>query len=173
MADTTPDDSTDTGVSLEAFNRVKAENEKMAADLATAQAAVKDLGLVDLARKHFADNGVDADQVDWMAHKALPDMRGKEDWKEAVDLEWSRLYPTEGNGQDKPVTPEQAPTPDAATPPGFARPDPSATGEQVGPNKVRPTIQTPEGRAFLNKSRAEQDAMVAAGEVVWSYEEPK
>lgn len=172
MADTSPDDSTDTGVSLEAFNRIKAENEKMATDLATANAAVTDLGLVDLARKHFADKGVTAEQVDWMAHKALPDMRGKEDWKEAVDQEWSRLYPTEGNGQDKPAE-TQVPVPDAATPPGFARPDPSASGDPVASTKIRPTIQTPEGRAFLNKSRAEQDAMVKAGDVVWSYEEPE
>ena len=171
MADTSPDDSTDTGVSLEAFNRLKAENAKMQTDLATANAAVTDLGLVDLARKHFDDRGVPSDQVDWMAHKALPDMRGKEDWKEAVDLEWSRLYPTEGNGQDKPAVAEQAPTPDAATPPAFARPDPSASGDPIGPTKVRPTVNTPEGRAFLNLPRAEQEAKVKAGEVVWSYEE--
>jgi hypothetical protein len=171
VADTSPDDSTDTGVSLEAFNRLKAENDKMTVDLATANAAVTDLGLVDLARKHFADKGVADGQVDWMAHKALPDMRGKEDWKEAVDQEWSRLYPTEGNGQDKPAE-TQVPTPDAATPPAFARPDPSASGDPVGPTKIRPTIQTEAGRKFLNLPRVEQEAMDKAGEVVWSFEEP-
>jgi hypothetical protein len=149
VADTTETDT----VSLEAFDRVNAEKATLQSQLDAATAAVTDLGLVDLARKHFADKGVATDQVDWMAHKALPDMRGIADDKrwEAVDTEWSRFYPTDGNGQDKPATP-QVPNPDATPPstPEFAMPNPAASGTgQPAVAKIVPSAHNPEYQALL------------------------
>jgi hypothetical protein len=176
VADTSPDDSTDTGVSQEAFNRLKTDNERLQAEVDSSKSALIDVGLIDETRQQFTDKGVPFKQADWLARKALIDVKAADDNDKRTEVidQWVGHFgsPPEGNGQDKPAE-TQVPTPDAATPPAFARPDPSASGDPVGPTKIRPTIQTEAGRKFLNLPRAEQDAMVKAGEVVWSFEEPK
>lgn len=175
MADTSPDDQA-SGISQESFDRVKAENSKLQAEVDASKAMLIDVGLIDETRQQFTDKGVPFDQADWLARKALIDVKAADDddKRTAVIDQWVGHFgsPPEGNGQDKPAT-EQVPVPDAATPPGFARPDPSAAGSQVAPTKVRPTLQTEEGRKFLNLPRAQQEAMVKAGDVVWSHEAPE
>ena len=134
--------------------------------------AVEDLGLVDLARKHYAEQGVPPDKVDWLAHKVLPDIPRDEDDPEArwakVDEVWAPVLTDFTADQPAAQTaPSTAPPmPDAAEPPGFARPSPASDGQPVGPNKIRPVLSTPEGRDLLERGvdavkQADRDGTVA------------
>jgi hypothetical protein len=169
-----PDESD--GISAEAFQRIQHENAQLKEQVGQLSKTVEDLGLVDLARKRFADQGVPPDKVDWLAHKVLPDIPRDEDDPEKrwakVDEAWAPVladFTTAPQAQSQPDL-TSPPMPDAAEPPGFARPSPAADGQPVGPTKIRPTTRTPEGRALLDGGIEAVKAADKAGLIEWRTE---
>jgi hypothetical protein len=169
-----PDES---GTSQEAFQRIQHENAQLKEQVGQLSKTVEDLGLVDLARKHYAEQGVPPDKVDWLAHKVLPDIPRDEDDPEArwakVDEVWAPVLADftadKPAAQTAPST-AQPPMPDAAEPPGFARPSPASDGQPVGPTTIRPTLGTPEGAALLAGGVDAVKAADKAGLIEWRTE---
>lgn len=172
MADTTT--TTDTlpeTVSREAHQRMTDDRNALKDELDGLKTTVRDLGLVEKARKHFIEKKVD--DPEWAADIALPSIKAAgeiEDIGAYLDDKFARLYPTEASTTEE-STDDGVPTPDAVDPPGFARPSPASEGGQTGQKKYK--YRDPEIQNLLESNdRAGIDKLDKAGRIDWSTAAP-
>ncbi len=146
--DTTTIESLPETVSREAHQRMTDERNTLKAQVEELSGTVTDLAFVDKARKHFIEKGVT--DPEWAADIALPTIKSAGTELEGIgaflDDKFARLYPAEAKppGEEVPAVEDGIPSPDAVSPPGFARPSPAAEGTPPGDKKYKysdPEIQ--------------------------------
>jgi len=169
VASDTPTTDLPESVSREAHQRMTDERNQARAENEQLKATILELGLSDKARRHFTAKGVE--DPDWAAEIALPSLKGVAgdvDVAEYLDQKFARLYP-KGSAEPGEVPPtDQVPTaePDAAEPPGFARPSPSSEGAPPGQKKY--TIRDPEIQQLIrNNDRDALARLDKAGQIDW------
>ena len=119
-------------VSREAHQRMTDERNELKTKVEELSNTLTDLSFVDKAREHFTEKGVDDPK--WAADIALPSMKSADvevsDIGTYLDDKFAKLYPKDGEPapQGEGSTDDGVPTPDAAEPPGFARPSPAICG---------------------------------------------
>ena len=172
MADTTTTTETlPETVSREAHQRMTDERNALKDELGDLKTTVRDLGLVEKARKHFIDKKVD--DPEWAADIALPSIKAAGEIADIgayLDDKFARLYPKEASTTEDPPD-DGVPTPDAIDPPGFARPSPASEGGQTGQKKYKysdPEIQN----LIRSNDRAGFDKLDKAGRIEWSTAAP-
>ncbi len=161
-------------VSREAHQRMTDERNTAREEVKTLGSRLTDMAFTDKARKHFIEKNVD--DPEWAADIALPSIKdaGTEisDIGTFLDEKFARLYPTtealatSSEGEVAVVTDDGVPTPDAAEPPGFARPSPA--GDGAPPAKRTYRISDPEVQALIAANDvAGIKALDDAGEIEW------
>ena len=166
--DSTPNESLPETVSKEAHQRMTDERNDLKAEVKTLSGTVRDLGLVDKARKHFIEKGV-ADP-EWAADIALPTILAEGEVADVgafLDDKFARLYPEKKEpGSEQSVADDGIPSPDAVEPPGFARPSPAAEGTPPGQKKYKYT--DPEIQKLIQDNDNEGLKKLAdAGQIDW------
>ena len=125
-------------------------------------------------RKHFSSKKLD--DPNWAAEIALPSVMDAKVELEGVgaflDDKFARLYPeVKEPGTEEPAADDGVPSPDAAQPPGFARPSPAAEGTPPGEKKYK--ISSPEVQALINANDNEGLKKLAdAGQIEWVSTSP-
>jgi hypothetical protein len=154
------------------------ERNALKAEVGKLSTVVTDMGLTDKARKHFVEKNVP--DPEWAADIALPSIKssGTEigDVGTYLDDKFARLYPTgeapTPEGVVHAVTDDGVPTPDAAEPPGFARPSPAGDGAPPGQKRYR--IADPEIQALIAANDTSAiERMDKAGEIEWYTSAPQ
>ena len=167
MPDQDATDPRPDSVSREAHERVLRERDELKAKLDEAATALRDLTLVDKARRIFAEKGVD--DPDWAAEIALPHLRTVDKLDkiaEVIDQRFAKLIPTTQTSDTTSSDQQTAPPPpdvDATPAPPFARPNPAAEGAPPnGQRQYYPTdpeierlIQGPDGKQVLERLEKE------------------
>jgi len=170
---TTTDNLPDT-VSREAHQRMTDERNNLKAQVEELSGTVTDLAFVEKARKHFVEKGVP--DPEWAADIALPTIKSTGTDLDSIgaflDDKFARLYPEPAPPATEPVaTDDGIPTPDAAQPPGFARPSPAAEGTPPGETKYR--YDSPEIQALIQNNDSEGLKKLAdAGKIEWLSTSP-
>ena len=174
MAPETTTDNLPETVSREAHQRMTDERNTLKQEVEVLGSRLTDMAFTDSARKHFVEKNVP--DPEWAADIALPSMKsaGTEigDIGTYLDDKFARLYPTTDGtpapqeGDVPVVTDDGVPTPDAAEPPGFARPSPAGDGAPAAQKRYR--ISDPEVQALIaaNDSKAIEE-MDKAGQIEW------
>lgn len=152
-------------VSRDAHQRMTDERNDLKAQVADLSTTIKDFGYTEKAREHFAEKGVDDPR--WAAEIALPTLKSASvevaDIGTYLDDKFAKLYPTATPGDG--ATTDGVPTPDAAEPPGFARPSPAAEGAPPGSKTY--TTSDPEIQALIQaNNQPEIRRMIDSGELV-------
>ena len=159
-------------VSREAHQRMTDERNTLKQEVEVLGSRLTDMAITDTARKHFVEKHVP--DPEWAADIALPSIKsaGTElgDVGNYLDDKFARLYPDAAappqQGDVPAVTDDGVPTPDAAEPPGFARPSPAGDGAPPGQKRYR--ISDPEIQALIQANDgATIEKMDKAGEIEW------
>ena len=161
-------------VSRASHQRMTDERNDLKAQVEELSGTVTDLAFVDKARKHFIEKGVP--DPDWAADIALPTIKSAGTELDGIsaflDDKFARLYPKANEpGTEQPAADDGIPSPDAAQPPGFAKPSPAAEGSPPGEKKYK--YSDPEIQALINANDNEGLKKLAdAGKIDWLSTSP-
>jgi hypothetical protein len=173
--DSTPiEDGLPETVSKAAHQRMTDERNEARSERDALGVRVQKMAFETEARKHFSSKKLD--DPEWAAEIALPSVMEAKLELEGVgaflDDKFARLYPQPTEpGTEEPVIDDGIPSPDAAQPPGFARPSPAAEGTPPGEKKYK--IGDPEVRALIEANDNEGfKKLVDAGQIEWKSTAP-
>ncbi|KKM76881.1 hypothetical protein LCGC14_1375670 [marine sediment metagenome] len=139
-----------------AHQRMTDERNEARAEVDVLGKRVQKMAFESEARKHFSSKK--HDDPEWAADIALPSILQADVELEGIgaflDDKFSRLYPKANEpGTEQPAADDGIPSPDAAQPPGFAKPSPAAEGSPPGEKKYK--YSDPEIQALINANDGE------------------